>query len=45
LRFLLRLAADLKVLDRRRYEFAARTLDETRRSVGAWVKAHNAATA
>src|SRR5262249_45721973 len=45
LRFLLRLAADLKVLDVRRYEFAARSLDETGRSVGAWAKAHNAATA
>jgi len=45
LRFLLRLATDFKVLDRRRYEFAARTLDETGRSVGAWTKAHNAATA
>ena len=45
LRFLFRLAADLKVLDRRRYEFAARTLDETGRSIGAWAKAHNAATA
>jgi hypothetical protein len=29
LRFLLRLAADLKLLDRRRYEHAARALDET----------------
>jgi len=29
LRFLIRLATDLKVLDRRKYEFAARTLDET----------------
>ena len=45
LRFLFRLAADLKVLDRRRYEFVARTLDETGRSIGAWAKAHNAATA
>lgn len=46
LRFLFRLAADLKVLDRKKYEFAARTLDETGRSVGAWAKAHsNAATA
>jgi hypothetical protein len=45
LRFLIRLATDLKVLDRRRYEFAARTLDETGRSVGAWMKAHDAATA
>lgn len=45
LRFLFRLAADLRVLDRRRYEFVARTLDETGRSVGAWTRAHHAATA
>jgi len=45
LRFLLRLAADLKVLDKKRYEFAARTLDDIGRSIGAWAKAHNAATA
>lgn len=45
LRFLFRLAADLKVLDRRRYEFVARSLDETGRSIGAWAKTHNAATA
>ena len=38
LRFLMRLAADLKVIDGRRYEFAARTLDEIGRSVGAWAK-------
>src|SRR5271163_2787592 len=31
LRFLLRLAADLKLLDRHRYEHAARALDETGR--------------
>jgi len=40
LRFLLRLAADLRLLDRHRYEHAARTLDETGRLVGGWVKAH-----
>jgi 23S rRNA-intervening sequence protein len=34
LRFLLRLAADLRVLDRRRYEHAARTLDDTGRLIG-----------
>ena len=45
LRFLLRLAADLRLLDRRRYEYAARSLDETGRLVGGWMKAHNAATA
>ncbi len=38
LRFLFRLAADLKVLDRKKYEFAARTLDEIGRSIGAWAK-------
>jgi hypothetical protein len=43
MRFLLRLATDLKVMDKRRYEFAARTLDEVGRSVGAWAKAHNIA--
>jgi 23S rRNA-intervening sequence protein len=42
LRFLLRLAADLRVLDRRRYEYAARTLDETGRLIGGWMKAHSA---
>jgi 23S rRNA-intervening sequence protein len=40
LRFLLRLAADLRLLDRRRYEHAARTLDDTGRLVGGWMKAH-----
>ena len=42
LRFLFRLAWDLRVLDRRRYEFAARSIDETGRKVGAWRKAHSA---
>ena len=42
LRFLLRLAADLRLLDRRRYEHAARALDETGRLIGGWMKAHNA---
>ncbi len=45
LRFLMRLSADYKILDKDRYAFAARTLDETGRSIGAWVKAHNAETA
>ncbi len=45
LRFLFRLAADLRLLDRRRYEHAARTLDETGRLIGGWMKAFNAATA
>ena len=42
LRFLLRLAADLRLLDRRRYEYAARALDETGRLIGGWMKAHTA---
>jgi hypothetical protein len=41
LRFLLRLAADLTMLDRRRYEHAARTLDETGHLIGGWIKSHN----
>ena len=42
LRFLLRLAADLRLLDRRRYEHAARTLDDTGRLIGGWMKVHTA---
>ena len=42
LRFLCRLARDLRCLDNRRYEHAARSLDETGRRVGAWSKAHRA---
>ena len=42
LRFLLLLAHDLRHLDRRRYEYAARCLDETGRKIGAWRKAHRA---
>jgi hypothetical protein len=44
LRFLLRLAADLSLLNRRRYEHAARTLDDTGRLVGGWMKAHIASS-
>ena len=40
LRFLFRLAHDLRAIDRRRYEYAARSLDETGRRVGAWRKVH-----
>ena len=42
LRFLFRLARDLRCLDHRRYEHAARSLDETGRKVGAWRKTHRA---
>ena len=43
LRFLCRLAKDLGHLDERRYEYAARALDETGRLIGGWRKAHEAA--
>jgi hypothetical protein len=39
LRFLFRLAKDLHYLDLRRYEFAARALEEIGRMVGGWKKA------
>ena len=42
LRFLFRLARDLRILDLRRYEHAARSIDETGRRVGAWRKTHDA---
>ena len=42
LRFFFRLARDLRYLDPRRYEHAARTLDETGRKVGAWRKVDHA---
>ena len=40
LRFLVRLATDLSHLGPRRYEHAARALDETGRRGGAWRKTH-----
>lgn len=43
LRFLIRLANELHYLDLRRYEFAARALEEIGRMVGGWLKAGNAA--
>ena len=39
LRFLFRLSMDLHCLDRRRYEFAARCLDDIGRQVGGWLRA------
>jgi hypothetical protein len=38
LRFLFRLAADLRLLDLRRYEHAARLINEVGRLVGGWLK-------
>ena len=43
LRFLCRLAKDLGHLDERRYEHAARSLDEAGRLIGGWRKADEAA--
>ena len=44
LRHFFRLAVELDFLDGRRYEHAARTLDEVGRLVGAWAKANAAHT-
>ena len=43
LRHMFRIASDLKFLDPRRYEFAARALDEIGRMIGAWTKSDRAA--
>ena len=43
LRLLFRPAKDLDHLDQRRYEHAARSLDETGRLISGWRKAHEAA--
>lgn len=43
LRFLVRLATELKHLDVRRYEFAARSIDDVGRRVGGWIKQDHAA--
>ena len=45
LRLLFRLSFDLKFLDMRRYEHAARSLDEIGRMIGGWRKASDAASA
>jgi len=43
LRFFFRMAKDLRYLDPRRYEHAARALDDIGRLIGGWRKAHDAA--
>ncbi len=45
LRFLFRLAMDLRYLDLARYEFAARAVDDIGRLVGGWLKAQRGASA
>ncbi len=44
LRFFMRLSHELRLIDTRRYEHAARGIDEIGRLVGGWVKAHRAHT-
>jgi hypothetical protein len=39
------LAADPRLLNHKRYEYAARSLNKTGRRIGGWMKAHNATTA
>ncbi len=43
LRFFFRTALDLQYLDPRRYEHAARSMDEIGRLIGGWIKAHSTA--
>ena len=43
LRFFMRLASDLRIIDLRKYEHAARLIDEAGRLVGGWIKADRAA--
>ena len=45
LRILFRLAMELRHLNKRRYEHAARSLDEIGRLIGGWRKAHDATPA
>jgi hypothetical protein len=45
LRFFMRLCFDLRLIDGRRYEHAARGIDDVGRLVGGWAKAHNARSA
>jgi 23S rRNA-intervening sequence protein len=45
LRFLFRLSCELQLLDQRRYEHAARGIDEIGRLVGGWIKVNRAQAA
>jgi 23S rRNA-intervening sequence protein len=45
LRFLIRLSQDLRLIDLKRYEHAARGIDDIGRMIGGWKKAHHAQTA
>lgn len=41
LRYFMRISVEMKLLDKCRYEFAARSMDEIGRQVGGWLKATN----
>ena len=45
LRVLMRLSHDMRLIDSKRYDHAARSLDDIGRLVGGWVKAHRARAA
>ena len=45
LRFFMRLSFDLRLIDTKRYEHAARCIDDVGRMIGGWLKAHNARAA
>jgi len=45
LRFFFRLSTELQLIDPRRYEFAARSIDEIGRLVGGWIRADHQAQA
>jgi 23S rRNA-intervening sequence protein len=45
LRFMFRVCVELRFLNFRRYEHAARSLDEIGRMIGGWIKANRAAQA
>ncbi len=42
LRVLMRLSHDMRLLDNKKYEHAARAVDGVGRLVGGWIKAHRA---
>ncbi len=44
LRYFFRIAVEMEYLDKRRYEHAARSIDETGRLIGGWAKADAAHT-
>jgi hypothetical protein len=45
LRYFMRLTFELRLIDSRRYEHSARSIDDVGRLVGGWAKAHHARSA